>query len=251
MNVASERQLEGKRALVTGAASGIGRGIARRFAAEGAVVAVVDCEDDGARETARQITDDGGHAIVVPCDVSDTDQIIRAVDAVTVEFGGLDIAVANAAIMDRTPLLDTTPEIFDRIISVNLRGAYFVTVAAARIMGAAGGVIIQVTSVEDDRGVLTSGAPYTVSKGGQRALVAAAAVQLGEQKIRVVGLAPGMVPSGLNGHNPRGSVSSIPMGRLGTVDDMANAAAFLASDRAAYVNGSTLYVDGGWLGTLV
>lgn len=250
MNDLSKGDLKGKRALITGAASGIGRGIARLFASEGGLVAIVDVDDEGAQETVRQISDGGGRAIAVHCDVADTDEVDGMVDDVVAEFGGLDIAVANAAIMDRTTLEDTTPEIFDRIVSVNLRGAYFVTVASARAMDA-GGVIVQVTSVEDDRGVLTSGAPYTVSKGGQRALVAAAAVQLGERQIRVVGLAPGMVPSGLNAQNPRGDVSSIPAGRLGTVDDMANAAAFLASDRAAYVNGSTLYVDGGWLGTLV
>ena len=243
-------RLEGKRTLVTGGGGGIGRGIAKRFAAEGAGVAIVDIDGDAAADMAGNIAASGGRAISIRCDVSDPADVERMVHDAVAQLDGLDVAVANAAVMDRTPILETTPEIFERVTGVSFRGSYFTTVHAARAMRH-GGVIIHVTSVEDDRGVLSSGAPYTMAKGGTRALVSAGAVQLGAHGIRVVGLAPGMVPTGLNEGRPRGDLRSIPAGRLGTVDDMAGAAVFLASDDAAYVNGSTLYVDGGWLSALV
>lgn len=244
-------KLEGKAAIVAGGAGGIGRGIAMRFAQEGARIAVVDRDLEAGTTTVSELRANGADAAFFECDVGNRTAVELMTDRAVDAFGSIDILVANAAIMDRAPLLETTEATFDEVVSTNVRGVFACTIAAGRRMAAnGGGVVLVVTSVEDDRGVPTSGVPYTMSKGAQRALVRAGAVHLAPHGIRVVGLAPGMVPSGLNQYHPRGSYDNIPAARLGTVEDMAGAAAFLVSDEAAYVNGSTLYVDGGWLGVL-
>ena len=243
--------IQGKNAIVTGGGGGIGKGIALALARAGAGVAVVDIRDADARSVAAEIVRAGGRALAVHCDVADSGAIKRMVREAASALGSIDILVNNAAIMDRAPFLESDMAVFDRLMAVNVRGPFECSIEAGKIMAAqGGGVILTVTSVEDERGVSTSGVSYTTSKGAQKAMVASSAVHLAPKKIRVVALAPGMVPSGLNENNPRGDRGRIIAGRPGTVDEIAAAAVFLVSDEATYINGTTLYVDGGWTATL-
>lgn len=243
--------IRGKNAIVTGGGGGIGKSIALAFARAGAGVAVVDIRSPDARSVAAQIVSAGGKAHAVQCDVADSKSVKEMIQQVVSALGSIDILVNNAAIMDRAPFLESDMEIFDRLMAVNVRGPFECSIEAGKIMAAhGGGVILNVTSVEDERGIATSGVSYTTSKGAQKAMVASSAVHLAPKKIRVVGLAPGMVPSGLNEYNPRGDRSRIIAGRPGTGEEIAAAALFLVSDDATYVNGTTLYVDGGWTATL-
>lgn len=243
--------IRGKNAIVTGGGGGIGKGIALAFARAGAGVAVVDIRGADAQAVAAEIVRDGGRARAVECDVADSSAVKAMVREAASALGSVDILVNNAAIMDRAPFLESDMAVFDRVMAVNVRGAFECSIEAGKVMAAqGGGVILNVTSVEDERGVATSAVSYTTSKGAQKAMIASSAVHLAPMKIRVVGLAPGMVPSGLNENNPRGDRSRIIAGRPGTVEEIAAAAVFLVSDDATYVNGTTLYVDGGWTATL-
>jgi glucose 1-dehydrogenase len=244
-------RLQGKSAIVTGGAGGIGRAIAIALGREGAAVTIADVNLPGAQDVATAIEAAGGAALALACDVSRGTQVDQVIAQTVETFGRIDILLNNAAIMDRAPLLETTEAVFDRIVGVNFKGPFLCSVAAGRRMAATGGgVILHVTSVESEQGVLTSGVPYTAAKGAQKMLIASSAVHLAAHNIRVVGLGPGMVPSGLNQQNPRGDMRKILAGRPGTPEEMAAAAVFLVSDEAAYVNGTTLYVDGGWLASL-
>ena len=243
--------IQGKNAIVTGGGGGIGKGIALALARAGAGVAVVDILDADARSVAAEIVRAGGRALAVQCDVADSGAIKKMVGEAASALGSIDILVNNAAIMDRAPFLESDMAVFDRLMAVNVRGPFECSIEVGKIMAAhGGGVILNVTSVEDERGISTSGVSYTTSKGAQKAMVASSAVHLAPMKIRVVALAPGMVPSGLNENNPRGDRGRIIAGRPGRVDEIAAAAVFLVSDDATYINGTTLYVDGGWTATL-
>jgi NAD(P)-dependent dehydrogenase (short-subunit alcohol dehydrogenase family) len=244
-------RIEGKNAIVTGSAGGIGKAIALAFAHAGAGVAVVDIRGDDARSVAEEIVRAGGRAHAVQCDIAHSAAVKEMVREAVSALGSIDILVNNASIMDRARFLESDMAVFDRLMAVNVRGAFECSIEAGKVMAAnGGGVILNVTSVEDERGVATSGVSYTTSKGAQKAMVASSAVHLAPMKIRVVGLAPGMVPSGLNENNPRGDRGRIIAGRPGTTDEIAAAALFLVSDNATYINGTTLYVDGGWTATL-
>ena len=243
--------LQGRNAIVTGGGGGIGKAIALALARAGAGVAVVDIRGEEARSVAADIVRAGGKAHAVQCDVARSDAVKDMVRAAESALGSVDILVNNAAIMDRAPFLESDMAVFDRLMAVNVRGPFECSIEAGKVMAAhGGGVILNVTSVEDERGISTSGVSYTTSKGAQKAMIASSAVHLSPMKIRVVGLAPGMVPSGLNENNPRGDRGRIIAGRPGTVDEIAAAAVFLVSDDATYINGTTLYVDGGWTATL-
>ena len=243
--------LQGRNAIVTGGGGGIGEGIALALARAGAGVVVVDIRGDEARAVAADIVRGGGKAHAVECDVANSGAVKEMVRAAAAALGSVDILVNNAAIMDRAPFLESDMAVYDRLMAVNVRGPYECSIEAGKLMAQrGGGVILHVTSVEDERGVITSGVAYTASKGAQKAMVASSAVHLAPKNIRVVALAPGMVPSGLNQNNPRGERSRIIAGRPGTVEEIAAAALFLVSDEARYINGTTLYVDGGWTVTL-
>ena len=244
-------KLHGKKAIVTGGGGGIGEAIALAYGRAGADVAVVDIDAAKAKTVAAAIEAGGRKAVALQCDVADSAAVKRMVQETVAALGTIDILVNNAGIMDRAPLLETSMASFDRIMAVNVRGAFECSIEAGKVMAArGGGVIVHVTSIEDERGTPTSGVPYSTSKGAQKAMVVSSAVHLAPSKIRVVGLAPGMVPSGLNENNPLGDRSRILAGRPGTRAEIAAAALFLASDDASYVNGTTLYVDGGWCATL-
>jgi glucose 1-dehydrogenase len=246
-------RLKGKVALVTGASSGIGRAIARRFAAEGAHVAVNYLPRDRNIEDARAVADSlATPGMTVGADVSRRAEVERMVSEVVGEFGRLDVAVCNAGIEIERPFLEVTDEEWDKVISVNLYGAFVVSQAAARQMvrQGAGGKLIYTSSVHEDI-PFPGYTSYCASKGGVRMLMRNLAVELAPHRINVNNIAPGAIATPINRavlDDPEAkeeAVSKIPWGRFGRPEEVAAVAAFLASSEADYVTGSTYYVDGG------
>ncbi len=248
-------QLENKVAVVTGAATGIGREIAFHLAREGAAV-VVDYLDkpDKADEVVAQIEKSGGRALAVQADVaqhSDAQSLVaRAVEA----FGRLDILVNNAGIEKEMSFWEVPTELWQSIIGVNLSGPFFCAQAAAKqmISQGDGGRIINISSVHEDMPMPTN-APYCAAKGGLRMLMRTIAVELAPHKITVNNIGPGAIDTPLDKatkNDPeklKTLLGEIPLGRLGQPEEVAKLAVFLASDAAAYVTGSTYFIDGGML----
>lgn len=246
-------RLEGKTALVTGAASGFGREIAKRFVAEGAKVAVVDLNGDGAKIVADAL---GDAAIPVTCDVADGAQVRAAVDATREAFGTIDIVINNAGWSHpNQPLLDTDEAAFRKVYAINVESIFHMTHAIVPHWRetANGGVMINVGSTAGirPRPGLTW---YNSSKGAVNLMTKSLAVELAPDKVRVCGLAPVMGATALletfmgmpdTPENRSKFISTIPLGRLSEPTDMANAALFLASDEAAFLTGVILEVDGG------
>lgn len=246
-------RLEGKVALVTGASSGIGRAIAQRFAAEGARVAVNYLPRGRNEEEARAVRDSlATPGMTAAADVAKRSEVERMVAEVVEKFGRLDIAVCNAGIEIKRPFLEATDEEWDAVISVNLYGAFVTSQAAAREMvrQGGGGKLIYTSSVHEDI-PFPGYTSYCASKGGVRMLMRNLAVELAPHRINVNNIAPGAIATPINQavlEDPEAkeeAISEIPWGRFGRPEEVAAVAAFLASDEAAYVTGSTYYVDGG------
>ncbi|MGI9304788.1 MAG: glucose 1-dehydrogenase [Gammaproteobacteria bacterium] len=245
-------RLQGKRTIVTGAASGFGRAIARRYAVEGAKVAVADINGEGAQTVADSI---GNAAIALTCDVSKRSDIDAAVDTAIDTFGGVDIVVNNAGWSHRNqPLLDVDEETFQRVYDTNVLSIFHMTRAIVphwRELG--GGVMINVgsTAATRPRPGLTW---YNSSKGAVDSMTRSLAVELAPDKIRVCGVAPVIGATGLletfmgvpdTPENRAKFVATIPLGRMSNPEDIATAALYLASDEAAFITGVMLAVDGG------
>lgn len=247
------QQLQGKVAIVTGAGTGIGQAIAERLGAEGAKV-IVDYvgKPDGASETLRLIEQAGSDGEIVAADITHMDDVRRLVDAAWNRFGSADILVNNAGIEIKSDFWDTTEEDYDRVTQVNLRGAFFLSQAFVRRLRDAKkpGCIVNISSVHEDM-TFPGFATYCASKGGLRMLMRTLAVELGPLGITVNNVAPGAIQTpmnkGLLEDKPKldALLAKIPLGRLGTPQDVAGLVAFLASDDAAYVTGATFVVDGG------
>lgn len=244
------KRLEGKVALVTGAGSGFGLGIAETFAREGAKVAVVDINEAAAQAAAEKI---GSAAIGLAADVSKAADVNAAVEKTRSAFGKLDIVINNAGITHRNrSLLEVDEEEFDRIFAVNVKSIYLFARAAVPLMQGQGGVFINVGSTAGlrPRPGLTW---YNSTKGAVHTMTKSMAVELAPQKIRVCALAPvaGETPllatfMGEDTPEKRQQfVNSIPLGRFSTPQDIANAALYLASDEASMITGVVLEVDGG------
>lgn len=245
-------RLQGKRTLVTGAASGFGKGIAEAYIREGAKVAVVDLNEAGARAVAEAL---GENAIAVTCDVSKGDQVRAAVDATVAAFGGLDVVVNNAGWSNpNSPLMDTDEATFRKIYDINVLSIFHMTKTCVPLWRAAGGgVMINIGSTAGirPRPGLTW---YNSSKGAVNLMTRSLAVELAPDKIRVCCIAPVMGATGLleqfmgmpdTPENRARFISTIPMGRLSEARDIANAALYLASDEADFITGVVLEVDGG------
>jgi glucose 1-dehydrogenase len=247
-------RLKDKVALVTGASSGIGKAIAQRFAREGAHV-IVNYRPGGKTdaETARSEAQSYSEkSIALAADVSNREQVESMMATIVAQFGRLDIAVNNAGIESQKPFLEITDEQWNRVLGVNLYGAFVVSQCAARQMvkQGEGGKLIYISSVHEDI-PFPQYTDYCASKGAIRMMMRNLAMELAPHKINVNNIAPGAIATPINQsvlENPvayRNAVSEIPWGRFGKPEEVAGVAAFLASDDAAYVTGSTYYVDGG------
>lgn len=245
--------LAGRTAIVTGSSSGIGQGIAVRLAREGANV-VIDYvgHAEGAEATLRMVEEAGAKGIIVQADVSKLDAVRDLIDQTWKAFNGADILVNNAGLEKSSDFCNTTEEEYDRVLGVNLKGPFFLMQAFVQRLLAAKkpGRVINISSVHEDV-AFPHFATYCASKGGLRMLMRDLAVELGPMGITVNNVAPGAISTPINQalledkDKVAALLKNIPLGRLGTVDDVAALVAFLASDDAAYINGSTFVVDGG------
>lgn len=239
--------LKDKVVIVTGAGQGIGQGIAEVFGKEGASVVVTDLNLENAEKVAKGLVENGVKAIAVKCDVSNKAEVDQLVEKTVAEFGKLDIMVNNAGIYPFKPFMEMTEEDWDKVMAVNLRGTFLTSQAAALKMPE-GGKIVVISSIAAFVGFegLTH---YCASKGGDNATIRAMALELSKKKINVNAVAPGAIetPGAAAPEDmKKQTVAAIPWARMGQPEDIANAVVFLASDKADYITGQTLIVDGGW-----
>jgi len=253
--------LKGKNALITGATSGIGQAIAIRLAQEGCNIAInyrkdpetgAETEEMALQKTCSNVDNCGVKSLLVQGDVSQESDIVEMVNTVVKEFGSVDILVNNAGIQIDSPSHEVTTADFDRVIGVNLRGAYLCARETIKHLLSINrpGVIINISSVHEiiPRPMYIS---YSISKGGMENLTKTLALEYASRGIRVNAIAPGATITPINQDwidDPEKKAmveSHIPMGRAGSSEEMAAAVAFLASDEAAYITGQTLFIDGG------
>jgi len=248
-------RIKDKVVIVTGSGTGIGKAIALCMAREGASVAVDYVGNpEHAYAVSGQITQQGGNALAVEADVSKPDQVASLVEQVVDRFGRLDILVNNAGIEEKHPMLSMPLEVWEKVIAVNLTGPWICSQAAAQqlVKQGDGGRIINISSVHEDLPMPTN-APYCASKGGLRMLMRTIAVELAPHGITVNNIGPGAIDTPMDAPLKSDSkemqtlLNEIPLGRLGRPEEVGELAVFLASDAAAYITGSTYFIDGGML----
>lgn len=243
-------------AIVTGGGSGIGRCIAETFADAGARVVVADIDLAAARAVAESIKVAGGQALALAVDVSCEAEVIRLFEDAGATYGNIDVLVNNAAIFPKKPFLDVDTDFWDRLQSVNLRGTFLCLREAIRHMKeSGGGSIVNISSVSSMQAVVHHNAVYNASKAGVNSLTRTTALEFGCDGIRVNAVLPGGIPTAgaraasaaIELKGPILGEGRIPLGGMGDVQDIANAALFLACPAARYISGQLLAVDGGFL----
>jgi len=250
---ATSSKLAGKVALVTGASKGIGAGIAKHLAAEGASVVVnYSSSKEGADQVVSEIEAAGGRAIAIKGNVAAPAEITALVDETVKAFGKIDILVNNAGIYQFAPLEEITPDLFHSQFNINVLGLLLTTQAAAPHFPAEGGSIINISSVVSTLG-LPGGAVYGATKAAVDAITRSLAKELGSRQIRVNSINPGMVTTegtataGFDGSDFQNAViATTPLGRIGAPKDIAGAAVFLASADSSWITGETLFISGGY-----
>jgi 2-deoxy-D-gluconate 3-dehydrogenase len=255
--------VEGQHVLVTGGARGIGFGIAERFASRGATVLIGDLDGEAATSAATKLAGLAGRVEAMALDVTRDDAGPVAVSECVRRFGRLDVLVNNAGIFPSSPVLEMSRELFDRVLAVNLRGAVFLAKEAGRQMveQGSGGAIVNIASIDALHPSMVGLGAYDASKGGLVMFTKSLALELAPHGIRVNAIAPGGIATEGTSMPLEGSgmtaeqmaammaefVQRIPLGRIGTPDDIATVTVFLASSAAAYMTGELLVVDGGRL----
>ena len=243
--------LEGRSALITGAGSGIGKAIAYTFARHGAAVVIVDIDLASAGEVAGEVETLGGKALAVKCDVTDPIQVAQTVQATIEQFNCLHILVNNAGISPLRAFDQITLQEWDRVLAVNLTGPFLFCQAALPHLRQAGskGRIINMGSLAGQTGGIAVGAHYAASKGGLMVLTRQLAKLLAADGVTVNNISPGTTDTAITqvwSQETRHSlIGQIPLGRLGTPEDVANLALYLASDGAGYITGATININGG------
>ncbi len=245
--------LEGRKAIITGSSSGIGRSCAIRFAQEGADVCInyySEHETDDANEVVGQVQAHGRKAIAVQADVGNEDDVKRMVAAANEAFGGLSVLVNNAGIENQVPTMEMSLTDWERVLRTNLTGVFLCMREAGNLMKDRGGAIINMSSVHQF--IPWPGfAHYCASKGGMKLLTETVAREWAPHKIRVINVAPGAIATPINNFvldDPEAKHTveeEIPLGRFGQPEEIAAAVAWAASDEASYMTGSTMVVDGG------
>ena len=244
-------RLEGKVALISGGARGMGATEARLFASEGARVILGDILEEHGQQVQAEVAESGGEAVFVRLDVTVESDWRRAVDTAVQRFGKLDILVNNAGIFDRSTVQSQTIESWDRVMGINAKGVFLGTKAAIPAMrDAGGGSIVNISSVAGLTGSIQA-TSYNTSKGAVRILTKSTAIQCASDGIRCNSVHPGPIETTmldevfLNSEVRAQRETGIPMGRFGTMEDVAKGVLFLASDEASYMTGSELVIDGG------
>ena len=245
-------RLDGKVALISGGARGMGAEEARIFTREGAKVVIGDISEDDGKAVEDQIVEAGGQALFTRLDVTQEADWAKAVNLAVSRFGKLDVLVNNAGISSRAFTDDTGIEAWDKIMEVNSKGVFLGTRAAVpKMLDAGGGSIINISSIMGLVGSAGGHPAYNASKGAVRIFSKAMAVRHGKDNIRVNSVHPGFMPPMVSGiaydqDQRRGSLEQTPLGREGRIEEVANAVLFLASDEASYITGAELAVDGGF-----
>jgi len=243
--------LKGKTALITGSARGIGKAIADRLATSGASVVISDIMEDVAKATADEFNSKGFDAMAVKADVSDKNDTAKLIDDTIERFGKIDIVVNNAGITKDTLLIRMNESDWDAVLNVNLKGAFLVSQAAAKVMiKQRSGRIVNISSVVGRMGNAGQ-TNYAASKAGLIGFTKSAAKELASRGITVNAIAPGFIDTEMTGKMSDEAKEKlfnlIPLKRLGTPEDIASVTAFLVSDDAAYITGQVIGVDGGLL----
>ena len=236
-----------KTAIVTGAGVGIGKGIAIALAKEGYNVVVSDINQENCQKVAEEVAAIGVKSLAIKCDVSSSTEVEQLFNQTVKEFGTLDVLVNNAGIYPFIPFEKMQESDWDKVMDINLKSIFLCSKEASKIMPE-GGRIINISSIASIVG-FEGLVHYCASKGGVNGMIRALALEMAKKKITVNGVAPGAIqtPGAQSSEEAqKGTIAAIPLARMGQPEDIADAVAFLASDKASYITGQVIIVDGGW-----